>query len=261
MKRIEYVGWKHAALECRDLARSLRFYQSCFGMEPYLVSDKDWAMLVLGDSYLSLVPVPELTPAGKRAGSHPGHLGLLLVDPESVHALHEKLRSEGINVGKILAHRDGSQGFYLSDPDGNALECIFVPHRSHSQKSEGRVWVLLCHGSSDADWAKPFERIAEQLRQHVPSIPCELAFMGSQEPSLESVVAKHPGVSQVDVFPVFLSGGGAHSKRDIPELVSLAAKRFTAVQFQLHAALGENPLVQQAFTAAIVRQGFPGQPK
>ena len=243
------LGWKHAALECTDLKRSMAFYQDCFGMQAYLNEHSDWAMLSLEDSYLSLVPVPMLNLPGAGGGSHPGHLGLLLRNPPSVHALHEKLEGMGVRVGKVLTHRDGSQGFYLKDPDGNSLECIFVPHRSYSKPRDNELWVLFAHGSRDPQWSKPFETILESLRLHIPSVTAELAFLEA-EPSLEAVLQAHPD-KKVKVFPLFFSSGGAHMKRDLPELI---ARLSPGREIECMPVIGETLLVQEAVVAAGVRQ-------
>lgn len=249
------LGFKHAALECSSLERSLAFYQEHFGMDPYLVGDSDWAMLQLGDTYLSLVPVPEIAQKAEALGSHESHLGLVFLTKSDVDTLHTKFQAKGIGpLGKPTLHRDGSYGFYVADPDGNTIECIFIPHRSNTTVSQDEAWILLAHGSKDPRWALPFHEILKSLSEHVPSVDCALAFMELQQPDfLSACRAIARGKKCVRVFPLFLSRGGAHMERDVPGLVEAARKENPGVEFILSDAAGESWLVQQAMVASIVR--------
>jgi sirohydrochlorin cobaltochelatase len=255
MKKPIGLGLKHAALECSSLKASLAFYQEHFGMEPYLVSDSDWAMLQLGDTYLSLVPVPRLEQKPLAQGSHGSHLGLVFVAKVDVDSLHAHFAGRGVSpLGKPTLHRDGSYGFYVGDPDGNTIECIFIPHRSSTTLATAEAWVLLAHGSRDPEWALPFQAIVKSLAEHVPSAECALAFMEFQQPDFPSAIRSVvQGKKRVRVFPVFLSNGGVHMERDVPELVDAARKAHPEVEFILSGASGESLLVQQAVVAAIVR--------
>ncbi len=248
------MGLRHAALECTDLARSVAFYREKLGFESYYAGDADWAMLYLGDTYLSLVPVKSVSVNEKR-GSHQTHTGLVYSCRADIEQLHARLSQQGVTVSKVDLHRDGSFGFYLADPDGNSLEAISIPHRSHTEKTTRQAWVLIAHGSRDPRWAAPFVSLVETLQTHVPSIPCKLCFMEMSEPSLPTVVDElvATGVRRIQVFPVFLSGGGAHMQKDIPSLVDAIRTRFPSIEFTCSGAIGETALVQQAMVAAVVR--------
>jgi sirohydrochlorin cobaltochelatase len=252
------MGLRHAALECTDLERSLVFYRRKLGFESYFVGDSDWAMLQLGDTYLSLVPVKAVAAIEKR-GSHETHLGLVYSSRTDIDELHARLTLDGEKVSKLDLHRDGSYGFYLADPDGNSLECISIPHRSHTEQAQNEAWVLIAHGSRDPRWALPFVALTETLQTHVPAIVCKLCFMEMCEPSLPSVidqlVAKK--IRRIQLFPVFLSGGGAHMQKDIPGLVDAVRTRFPSIEFTCSGAIGETALVQQAMIAAVVRAAKP----
>jgi sirohydrochlorin cobaltochelatase len=248
------LGLRHAALECTDLKKSAAFYCDNLGFTSYYDGDVDWGMLFLGDTYLSLVPVNAVEKSEKR-GSHQTHLGLVYSSRADIDALHADLSAKTVKVSKVETHRDGSYGFYVADPDGNALECITIPHRSHSEQTTGEAWVLIAHGSRDPRWAEPFKVLAETLQTHVPTIPVHLCFMEMTEPSLHTVVDKivASGVRWIQLFPVFLSGGGAHMQRDIPGLVDACKTRFPSIEFTCSKAIGETALVQQAMVASIVR--------
>jgi sirohydrochlorin cobaltochelatase len=250
------LGLRHAALECQSLESALQFYQEMFGMQVYLDTDKDWAMLQLGDTYLSLVPVEKRSAPVTQRGSHAAHLGLVYPNESAVEQTRERLVAKGVKpVGALTRHRDGSYGFYCTDLDGNVLECIFIPHRSHTKVSKAEAWVLLGHGSRDPLWAKPMEKIKASLERHVPSVRCEIAFMEFGSPSLMDVVGQlsEQKIEKVKVFPVFLSNGGGHMGRDIPELVSQAKAAFPSIHFSTASAMGEHSIVVEAFVSAIVR--------
>lgn len=253
MSSVHPLGVRHAALECTDLKRTLDFYTQYLGFSPYAVDDADWAMLQLGDTYLSFVPVAEVT-AARKQGSHVAHLGLTYADRASVEKMHAALTGK-TRLGKIEEHRDGSYGFYLADPDGNSLEVIWIPHRALNVAPVGEAWLLLAHGSSDPQWATPFEKTVQSLRAHVPKIPCRLCFMERGNPTLldaaKAVVEE--GAKRVRVFPLFFSSGGAHGKQDIPALIAQAQKTYPKTKWELHSAIGETDLVQAAIVASIVR--------
>lgn len=112
--------------------------------------------------------------------------------------------------------------------------------------------LLFAHGARDAAWARPFEAVAERLRQARPQTPLVLAFLEFMTPSLpeaaEQLVAA--GCSRVHVMPLFLGTGG-HVRRDIPPLLeSLRERHGEAVQWVLHPPLGEHEGVLQAMCNA-----------
>ncbi len=120
------LGVRHAALVTRDLPRAIAFYRDVLGFAPYHVRDRDWAMVRLGGTTLSLIVAP--IPAEREVGgSHHAHVGLNAPSPEAVDAWHAKLAALLPGIGRCTQHRDGSYGFYFRDPDGNALELIHIP--------------------------------------------------------------------------------------------------------------------------------------
>lgn len=250
------LGLRHAAVECTSLKAASDFYIGKLGMKSYYQGDGDWAMLSLGDSYLSLVLVRNVRRI-ERTGTHQAHLGFLFSSEAEVRALHQQLTQLGQpSLGGCKLHRDGSYGFYLSDPDGNSIECIFIPHRAHTVSLHKEAWVLLAHGSSDPAWGKPFELLAEEVKRHAPSVTCRLCFMGSSSPSLPQVLEAlraQGGIERVLVFPLFLSAGGVHMKHDVPELVENAKRDFPEFLFKSASTIGEHPLVQHAMVAAVLR--------
>lgn len=119
--------------------------------------------------------------------------------------------------------------------------------------------VLVAHGSPDRDWRGPLDRVLATIRQQAPDAVVELAFLSHNEPSLDAccdtLVAG--GTVRIRVIAAFLSAGGKHLKRDIPQQVAAIARRHPDAQIDLvPGALGDDETVIEALaTAALVRGG------
>jgi sirohydrochlorin cobaltochelatase len=113
--------------------------------------------------------------------------------------------------------------------------------------------VLFAHGSREPQWARPFERIAEQL---AASHLVELAYLERMAPTLEeavtSLVAK--GAKRIRIVPVFLGVGG-HVREDLPRLAEAARARHAGVEIVLERTIGEREEVTDAI-AAVISKGF-----
>ena len=99
----------HVALPSLDIAASVRWYVEKFGAQ-VLYEDTTWAFLKVGQGKIALV-----TPT-----QHPPHVAVRVDAAE----LAEATREAGKPVDR---HRDGTQGNYVSDPDGNQVELICYP--------------------------------------------------------------------------------------------------------------------------------------
>jgi sirohydrochlorin cobaltochelatase len=111
--------------------------------------------------------------------------------------------------------------------------------------------VLFAHGSSDPQWALPFERIALSLQKKLPAVAVALAFLEhgtSLEEALAALGAK--GAASIRVVPVFFGQGG-HIKQDLPRLMEEARRAFPRLALSLEAPIGENPNVIEAIAGAI----------
>ena len=108
--------------------------------------------------------------------------------------------------------------------------------------------LLFAHGARDAAWARPFEIVVERLRAARPDTPLAMAFLEFMSPGIEEAaeqLAAH-GCTRVHVLPLFLGTGG-HVRRDIPLLLDRLRERHgSAVEWLLHAPLGEQEAVLQA---------------
>jgi len=99
----------HVAIPSLNIAASVAWYQERFGAK-ILYQDSTWAFLQLGQGKLALV-----TPT-----QHPFHVGLRVTQEQLTAAAAEA----GLPIDK---HRDGTQGIYIADPDGNQVELINYP--------------------------------------------------------------------------------------------------------------------------------------
>ena len=99
----------HLAVTSQNIAASVTWYMEKFGAQ-VLYQDGTWAFLKIGQGKLALV-----TP-----NQHPPHVAVR-VDKD---ALLEAAQIAGIPID---AHRDGTRGIYVSDPDGNQVELICYP--------------------------------------------------------------------------------------------------------------------------------------
>ena len=119
--------------------------------------------------------------------------------------------------------------------------------------------VLFAHGARDPRWAEPFEAVAARVRAAAPGCAVVLAFLELMAPSLGDAVGRlvAAGATRIDVVPLFLGTGG-HLRQDLPPLVDALRAAHPAVDFHLHAAIGEHAVVVEAMAAAAVAAaGFP----
>jgi catechol 2,3-dioxygenase-like lactoylglutathione lyase family enzyme len=113
--KLQRIG--HVAICVQDIAKAVRFYQQ-LGME-LAWQDSDWAYLKAGQDGLAL-----LSPSYTKAGAH---FGFVFSDRQELAHHHQRLQEQGIAVGAIHEHRDGTASFYSRDPDGNTFEFLYEP--------------------------------------------------------------------------------------------------------------------------------------
>ncbi len=109
----------HVAIRVKDIDRAKHFYQS-LGMN--LVWDaQDWCYLEAGPGKDGLAL---LGPSYKAAGPH---FAFHFTNKNEVEEAYRKLKKEGVEVGQLHDHRDGTSSFYLKDSEGNWLEMLYQP--------------------------------------------------------------------------------------------------------------------------------------
>ena len=111
--------------------------------------------------------------------------------------------------------------------------------------------ILFAHGARDAAWAAPFEAVAARLRERRPGVRVALAYLELMQPDLPTAAAAlaQAGCTRVDIVPMFLGTGG-HVRRDLPALVQQLRAQHRAMEWALHAPIGEHPDVIEAMAAA-----------
>ena len=110
--------------------------------------------------------------------------------------------------------------------------------------------LLFAHGSRDAEWARPFERIASSLSKN-KDLLVKIAYLEVMRPSLDEAIADlvAGGVDAIRIVPVFLGMGG-HVREDLPRLVAAANP---PVQVSIDPPIGEQAEVVEAIAGAIAR--------
>lgn len=107
--------------------------------------------------------------------------------------------------------------------------------------------ILFGHGSRDARWAEPFERLRAIVAARRPGVDVRLAFLELMTPSvLDAIDAQAAaGAAEITVVPVFFGQGG-HVRRDLPALIEQARQAHPQVQIDIAGAIGENDDVLNA---------------
>lgn len=115
--------------------------------------------------------------------------------------------------------------------------------------------ILVAHGSPDPDWRAPLEALRERLQAQVPGRPVHLAYMELCEPKLTQVAhaLAEAGHERVVVLAAFMSPGGRHIKRDLPELVARSSASAAIELVLVPGALGMDDEVIDALARAAVR--------
>lgn len=113
--------------------------------------------------------------------------------------------------------------------------------------------LLFAHGARDPAWARPFETVADRLRERAAASGDEvrLAFLELMTPGIAEagaeLVAK--GCARITVVPLFLGAGG-HVRKDLPRLLEELQHRYPDVRWNLSSAVGETDVLIQALVDA-----------
>jgi len=109
----------HVAIKVDDVDRAKNFYMN-LGMK-LIWDDTDWCYLEAGKSKDGLAL---LGPSYKAAGPH---FAFHFTDKDEIEKIHDSLKSQGMKVGALHDHRDGTSSFYMKDTEGNWLEMLYHP--------------------------------------------------------------------------------------------------------------------------------------
>lgn len=112
--------------------------------------------------------------------------------------------------------------------------------------------VLFAHGSRDAEWSAPFERLARALRERHPAARVVIAYLDIQSPTLDDAIAAlvADGATEVVVAPLFIAPGG-HVRRDLPRLAAGLRVRYPGVTLRVLSTIGESEPLLEAIASWI----------
>ena len=116
-----------------------------------------------------------------------------------------------------------------------------------------RAMILLCHGSADPEWSRPFFALRDIISAQSPETPVMLAYLDPAKPNFADITAQlaAKGVKDIIVAPIFLARGG-HIKKDLPELVE-AARAAHGLSFQVLPTIGEVDSLMQAIARWVMQ--------
>ena len=117
IKSVHRLG--HVAIRVEDVDRAKEFYIS-LGMK-LVWDDVDWCYLEAGETKDGLAL---LGPGYKAAGPH---FAFHFTKRDEIERIHDSLKNQGMKVGALHDHRDGTSSFYLKDTEGNWLEMLYHP--------------------------------------------------------------------------------------------------------------------------------------
>jgi sirohydrochlorin cobaltochelatase len=108
--------------------------------------------------------------------------------------------------------------------------------------------LLVAHGSREAGWAAPFERVRARIAAQ--GVPVALAYLERMPPDIDGAAAMlaQQGCRFAVVVPLFLGEGG-HVREDLPRLVAAAHAAHPQIELTLAPAIGEAAAVQDAIAA------------
>jgi sirohydrochlorin cobaltochelatase len=115
--------------------------------------------------------------------------------------------------------------------------------------------LFFCHGSRDAQWRIPFEQIHADFRGMHANKLSELAFLEFMQPDFAAGVKSliEQGATSIRVIPLFLAQG-AHTRRDLGDLLEKAQIDHPALRFTVAPAIGEVDSIRAAIASWVAGQ-------
>jgi len=111
-------GLTHINLEVADLDRSLKFYQTLFGVKEYYRDET--SIQVLGPGEKDVIAFVQSDRAGTTGGI--SHFGFRLTAPEEIGNAIATAKAAGARINKQGEFGPGLPYLYISDPDGYEIE-------------------------------------------------------------------------------------------------------------------------------------------
>jgi catechol-2,3-dioxygenase len=126
-----YLSLRHVALRILNMERLRPFYERFLGMKVTWEPDPKHVYLTNGSDILALHQTPEgdvSTSIGNL-----DHFCFVAEEISGVDQLAQRAKENNLSILKgPTYHRDGSDSFYTSDPDGNVIQVLYEPHISPS---------------------------------------------------------------------------------------------------------------------------------
>jgi catechol 2,3-dioxygenase-like lactoylglutathione lyase family enzyme len=120
-----HLGLRHLALFVVAFEDTKRFYIDMLGFDIEWEPDPDNTYLTSGSDNLALHRA-SVTRSSRETVLD--HFGLLVRAAEDVDMWARFLETRGVTlVTQPRTHRDGARSFYVDDPDGNRIQCIYHP--------------------------------------------------------------------------------------------------------------------------------------
>jgi sirohydrochlorin cobaltochelatase len=102
--------------------------------------------------------------------------------------------------------------------------------------------ILMPHGSKNPEWAVPFHKLTEDLRQDMGNDAVYLAFMELSSPNLMDAAREimATSVRKARLLPMFMAKGN-HYKQDIPTQIAEVKAAFPELELELLEPIGLHP--------------------
>ena len=118
-------------------------------------------------------------------------------------------------------------------------------NKNNNLQNHTRGLILYAHGSRNAAWRKPFDRLVRDLKKsgHVHAVLAFGEFMSPGVAEAAQMLAAK-GVKQATIVPLFL-GGGQHVRSDLPRLAA-EARAASGLKLRVARAICEDAAVLAA---------------
>ncbi|MEM8935264.1 MAG: VOC family protein [Pseudomonadota bacterium] len=124
----------HIALYCKDLERSVEWYQSVLGLKIMAESKGKFTGMTFGEKHhdFALVQAPPDfgDPVVKKAGLY--HISIDTGSRDNSFEIYDRFVKQGGTVDKAINHRVG-YGIYIRDPDLNLIELWDELYKSYEE--------------------------------------------------------------------------------------------------------------------------------
>ncbi len=106
------------------------------------------------------------------------------------------------------------------------------------------AYIVIVHGSRDAEANRGFEVFLEQFRETLPGRQVYGAFLELAKPSIPEAIERaiQEGASEVFILPMMFFPG-RHVKQDIPRFIQEAKAKHPHADFHFASPVADHPLM------------------